>query len=349
MKREYVQLAHTFNRAKHGIGGYYWSEKLDGGRAIWDGGVTRGLPKASVPWANTAKDERYKVAPIATGLWSRYGNVIHAPDWWLDSLPNLPLDGELYFKGHRQELMSIIKDIVPGPGWHKVKYYVFDAVPIDTWLEPGIIDNPNCKIRILEHAKNFYNLYAQKVQHVPSSAGFEARLRYLEQQAKSEVWLLHKQTRLPMQTDAAEQMVESEGNRITSEGGEGLIVRAPHAFYECYRTHALLKVKKRDDAEGTVIGYITGRATDKGSKLLGMMGALILRLDNGKRMELSGFTDEERTLNNPTWAKEHPETECPSDVSALAFPRGTKVTFKYRGKTKDGIPQEAAYWRRRDE
>jgi hypothetical protein len=90
-----------------------------------------------------------------------------------------------------------------------------------------------------------------------------------------------------------------------------------------------------------------------------MMGALILEIDEGKRLELSGFTDEERTLvdrrsengysDAEDWAMENPETECPEGIEAEQFPIGSTVTFRYRGKSKDGIPQEARYWRKREE
>ena len=137
-KREFLMLAHTYKPKKYGVGGWFLSEKLDGMRAYWDGGISRGILKSDVPWANTAKDERYIEPPIATGLWSRYGNVIHAPDWWLDKLPAIPLDGELYIPEARQRLMSIVKDTTPGTGWQDVKYYVFDMPAYDQrmlWLD----------------------------------------------------------------------------------------------------------------------------------------------------------------------------------------------------------------------
>jgi len=367
-KREFLQLAHNFNPKKHGIGGWFMSEKLDGQRCFWDGGVSRGLKKSAVPWANNLKDERYKTAQIATGLWSRYGNVVHAPDWWLDELPGIPLDGELYIPGHRQDLMKIIKDLRPGTGWDRVQYYVFDAIPIETLLEPGKINNTNFKKQIVGMSLAWYMLHAQNITWIPKpDTGFQSRLSRLKKELEgNKVAKLVMQLRLPMQTDTAIQMVEDNIEETVAKGGEGLILRAPNALYECNRTHAMVKMKKLDDAEGTVVGYITGRKTDLGSKLLGMMGALILRLDDGNRLELSGFTDEERqfmgvpnktkadirkTMNNmcaKEWATEHPETECPDWITNWNFPRGSRVTFRYRGKTKDGVPQEARYWRRRD-
>jgi len=67
--REFLMLAQVYDPKKHAIGGWRVSEKKDGERCWWDGGITRGIPKSRVPWANTKKDARYRTAPIATGLW----------------------------------------------------------------------------------------------------------------------------------------------------------------------------------------------------------------------------------------------------------------------------------------
>ena len=350
-KREFLQLAHIYAPAKHGIGGYYASEKLDGGRCFWDGGATRGLDKSAVPWANCAKDDRYKTKQVATGLWSRYGNVIHAPSWWLDSLPAIPLDGELYGPP-RQELMSIIKDLDPGPGWMGVKYYAFDAAPIGVVLEPGVINTPNFFKIIPTTALAWYKIHSSNVIWIPDrTTGFESRFIRMEQivtELAKTVVIPHKQTRLPMSTPEAECLVTDMLLKIVEKHGEGIIVRAPHAEYKCERVHTMLKIKDMNDAEGKVVGYVSGRMTDKGSKLLGMMGALVLDYE-GKRLELSGFTDEERRLTDSAWAAKNPGKEVPDNIYALQFPRGTVVTFKYRGTSLDGIPQEARYWRRREE
>src|SRR5258708_2990950 len=90
-RREFLQLADTYDAARHEIAGFYISEKLDGTRCVWDGGLTRGVPTTDVPWANTTDPKtgapKDKVKPVATGLWSRYGNPIMAPDWFLNALP----------------------------------------------------------------------------------------------------------------------------------------------------------------------------------------------------------------------------------------------------------------------
>jgi len=115
-------------------------------------------------------------------------------------------------------------------------------------------------------------------------------------------------------------------------------------------------MKNNDDAEGVVVGYVSGRKTALGSKLLGFMGALILDYQ-GKRLELSGFTNEERRLGTVGKlcdgdaarhrAARYPGDEVPAWIETVAFPRGSIVTFVYRGLSKDGIPQEARYLRKK--
>ncbi len=62
-RREFLQLAHVFDPSKHTIAGWFMSEKLDGMRCFWDGGITRGMFARDVPFANVAKDDRYISSP----------------------------------------------------------------------------------------------------------------------------------------------------------------------------------------------------------------------------------------------------------------------------------------------
>ena len=347
-KREFLQLAHSYNPIKHGIGGWYASEKLDGMRAYWDGGISRGLLKADVPWANTDKDDRYKEEQYATGLWSRYGNVIHAPKWFLDELPRMPADGELFTgRGDRQFLMSVVKDLIPGRGWVKVSFNVFDLPSYETVFEDGLLNNTNYKKKFKDILEWAPMALRHELEYIPKpETHFRTTVflmnKYLN---KTDVAKAHEQILLQDQTQKAHELVSEMTKDITLIGGEGMVLRHPNAFYRCERTHNLLKVKKYKDAEGTVMGYITGRETDKGSKLRGLMGALILELDNGKRLELSGFTEDERLLTDGAWAYDNPGVEVPMHISALAFPRGMRVNFKYRDLSNDDIPQEASYFR----
>jgi DNA ligase-1 len=164
----------------------------------------------------------------------------------------------------------------------------------------------------------------------------------------------HKQVRMPF-GPRARMKLDTHMTAVLDAGGEGCILRDPDSVWEPARCHTLLKVKHYRDAEGTIVGYTSGRRTDKGSRLLGMMGAMILELKNGKRLELSGFTDEERRLEGEedglgarAWAELYPGEEVPDWIECKHFKRGDEVTYRYRELTNDGIPQEASYHRKRD-
>src|SRR5206468_10999995 len=80
--------------------GWWLSEKLDGVRAYWDG----------------------------KQLWSRLGNVLHAPDWFVAGLPDVPLDGELWLGRKKfQRTLSIVRRQDKTDLWREVRYVVFDA------------------------------------------------------------------------------------------------------------------------------------------------------------------------------------------------------------------------------
>jgi hypothetical protein len=105
------------------------------------------------------------------------------------------------------------------------------------------------------------------------------------------------------------------------------------------------------DAEGIVTGFTAGRETNKGSKLLGKIGALVLDFQ-GKRLELSGLTDEERlfaTKEDQAIATLTPGQDMPEGTQGKYFKTGDEVSFLYRELSKDGVPKEARYFRKRNE
>ncbi len=115
-----------FYESKHILGQWMMSEKLDGMSAFWDGGYSRGMILSNVPFANLNKVKNIDIE--CTGLWSRMGKVIHAPDWFLDKMPPFAVTGELYAgKGKFQTTMSIVRKNEPGEEWECISYNVFDA------------------------------------------------------------------------------------------------------------------------------------------------------------------------------------------------------------------------------
>lgn len=349
MKPEFLQLAFPYNPKKGiSLAGRFLSEKLDGLRAMWDGGITRGIPIEQVPWANIEKSNR---VPKATGLWSRYGKPIFAEDWWLDLLPDFIIDGELWTGRQQfQRVSGIVRANVNQADWSPVIFKVLDAPHASLLFSDRSINVTNY-VKNLRGCHEFATRLGVK-SLCASHIDFRTRYKLLEKSLpQNHVVQLQEQIMLPFSPSKAEAKVFELMDQFLELGGEGVIVKSPNDIWLPERCHSMIKFKPYIDGEGTVIGYTTGRETDKGSKLLGLMGALVLRVPAGT-FKVSGFTDSERTLQYLDgrsafhWAAEHPDMPVPVEIESPTFPRGTVVTYKYRETTDAGLPKEARYWRK---
>ena len=232
--REFLQLADNYEN-QH-VGGWFLSEKLDGMRCFWDGGLTRGLPVELVPFANL---EKSGYGHICTGLWSRYGNVIHAPDWWLDLLPMVALDGELYCgRGQFQRVMSICRT---GPEnrvdnlWKDVIFNVFDAPTLTNVFSEGRINNTNYKkifdLGVISWVKHRLNVVPVHQTSVMSYVDIQ---KFLNNRIGlgNMILKVHKQSQLSRDQVIAKYELEKSLDMVLEGGGEGLIVR--DSFYSIY-------------------------------------------------------------------------------------------------------------------
>lgn len=344
-KREFLQLAHVYEPAKHFVMGWYLSEKLDGIRAFWDGGISRGLACGEVPWANTRKHGRYLVAPKATGLWTRYCQPIQAPGWFLDKLPPILLDGELTMgRGSWESTSGCVRSLVPDSRWIEVKYKVFDSPPPTAIFADGSINNNSCKIN-MRGALRFWEDRQQEGEWVaPGGTPFYKTLAALRQRLDIDIL---EQNPVPHGSDS---YIIDRLREIEAVGGEGLILKSPVSTWEPSRGKWMLKVKSMRDMEGTVVGYKWAKPTDLDksvsglvtNKLLGLMGSLRVQLPNGLEFDLSGFTDAERQMIGSGDPGEVADSSCSNPL----FPRGSRITFKYRELSSDGLPKEGRYWRK---
>ncbi len=354
MKKSFAMLAQTYNPNKYNVEGWYASEKMDGMRAIWDGGISRGLPAAEVPWANCLKHGRFKNQVFATGLWTRYGQPIQAPKEFLDSLPPFCMDGELW-AGHKQfqTVASVVRSL-SGANWKLIKYIVFDVPSIFDLFGDRTINETNMKVEVVGCVE--WAVERSGLINIPNRDMFLHTSWTLEETIVSDmvgkIWNLefnnvfwNVQHHVSSQDD-----IEHLLGHMTD--AEGLILRHPLSMWTPERTHDMLKVKKRHDAEGTVVGYTWGRQTNLGSKLLGKMGALILKTDTGLTFELSGFTDEERIMCAKSIMADPTESMILEGQKATEayynpkFPIGSRITYQYRELTNDGLPKEASYYRK---
>jgi DNA ligase-1 len=339
MRREFLQLANTFSNQN--IIGWYASEKIDGTRALSDGGVTRGMDTRDVPWAsvNNPKtgEPKTKVKTKSTGLWSRYGNPIMAPDSFLDKLPAFPVDGELFAgRGNFQLCRSIVAGDEPDPRFDEVTFNIYGLPSIDKLWGSGEVKNANMHQFIeLDKCSRLY-------KHQPCVTGFHQELAYLENNlVQDDQVKLHKQILIESQ-----EQVDAFYNEVLDMGGEGLMFRHPRSAWTPKRVSTLLKYKPFSDAEAKVIGFVSGREGKTGN-MLGTMGALVVEY-NGMVFELgTGFTMTERVLHNDDRLKARRRPGAAIDTwSTPYFTVGELVTFKYRELTDDLIPKEARYWRK---
>jgi len=127
---------------------------------------------------------------------------------------------------------------------------------------------------------------------------------------------------LPIWNELVDNDIDTPLNNILSVGGEGIVIRSKYQRWINRR----IGYKIKNILEGT--GIITGVNPGKG-KHLGRMGSLTIKTTpdenlNAVTVNISGFTDRERQL---IWAI------------------GSKIDFRYRELTNDGIPKEARYIR----
>lgn len=131
---------------------------------------------------------------------------------------------------------------------------------------------------------------------------FSTRMKFCRNKlakSKDTVCKVLKQTVCTSKDELASLM-----DAVLSEKGEGVMLKDPHSLYEGKRSHSLLKVKRFEDAEATVIGHLKGTG-----RIANMCGAILVREKDGTEFKIgSGFSDEQR--------------QAPPSV-------GTIVTFKF--------------------
>jgi len=367
-RRDFLQLADTFDLSKHKVAGFYISEKLDGTRCLWDGGLTRGMKTKEVPWANVTDPKtgqpKANVKPISTGLWSRYGNPIMAPDSFLNSLPCCPLDGELWAG---RETFQLSRSICGGntvdPRFDQISYAVYSSPPLSQLFKTGEIKDKNFTHQIdMQVIEKFvcqvikHRACAKDFISTQGTATFEDELLFLRGalETQNDNVFLHRQVKLSHIESEAKAQVEEFLEKVLVQRGEGVVIRDPSKLWTPKRHRGLLKYKPFDDAEAVVIGYVAGEVGQTG-QALGKIGALRVRTINFREnVEFkigSGLTLEQRefsTLAARHYAAEHPGQIMPGTASGKHIPVGSTITFKYRELSDDGIPKEGRFWRVRE-
>ncbi|MFS1460958.1 DNA ligase [Vibrio lentus] len=190
-------LANTYQQGID-VSQYWKSEKLDGIRALWDG----------------------------EHLYTRNGNRIYVPKWFVAKLPKVHLEGELWAgRGNFHIVQSTVLDHTPSDtAWRKIDFMLFDM--------PGAAG---------DYQKRYYNILHW------ASVIDEKHIGYIEH--------------FPIPN---EELLFEQLDNIDEENGEGIMLRKITSRYQAGRSNDLLKLKRHHDAEATVIGYKGGTGKYKG-------------------------------------------------------------------------------------
>jgi hypothetical protein len=291
------------------------SEKFDGMFALWDGGFSRGEPKSFMPWANRWKD---KGDPICSGLWSKDGNVIPAPDWFLDALPaGRGLYLELWAgNGAFQSVISTCKKKKPVDSeWETIVGKVFnDNVPLRQVLGKGWIKYQKTSVWIDETPPFAPMPEEPFVSHVPFIQNIPVFI-------------------------AAEPNDLSVRLQKLPAGAEGLVCTSLNEPFTLSEYTNGWKIKDCMEADGEVVGYYPGE-----KRLLGQLGSLKVRFGGVYFSLGGGLDDRDRKLSHS--CHDAPEgVILPPFYRSNKFPLGTIVQFSYRKLSDSGIPCEARFER----
>ncbi len=178
--------------------GYLVSEKYDGVRGFWDG----------------------------RQLWFRSGLPVAAPAWFLESLPPVALDGELWLGRGRFEALvgTVRRQRAQDAAWRDVLFMVFELPGAS-----GPFADRAARIRQLLDERPSGPCVAVSQQTLPDPAALARRLQ-----------------------------------QVLDAGGEGLMLHRADAPFVSGRSEVLLKLKPRLDAEARVLSHLPGRGKHQG-------------------------------------------------------------------------------------
>lgn len=154
MPQKFLMVPSLYQYDYHRVGNWWMSERLNSFQFIWDGGISRDVNLADVPWANNHRRDgkrKTRVNSNATGLWSGNGNPICAPEWFLDLLPNSFLSGDLWSNVDNYHTFCYSVAINPVPidtDWEKVQLACYSLPPAHQFFTQRNIFETNFKRRI---------------------------------------------------------------------------------------------------------------------------------------------------------------------------------------------------------
>ncbi len=242
-----------------------------------------------------------------------YRQQLDLNQWWvsekLDGVRAIWDGQQLRFRSGRR---------IHAPAWFTRN---FPQQPLDgeLWMGRGSFEQTSAAVRRKKPLDREWKKIRYQLFELPEAAGtFTERIQQMEAVTEA--------ADLPWLEPVAQRRLSSESelmrwlDQVVADGGEGLMLHRADSYYHGGRSSDLLKLKPWQDAEATVIEVLPGKG-----KYVGMMGALLVEESGGQRFRIgTGFSDTQR--------RDPP-------------PIGSRITYKYTGRTGGGLPRFASFLR----
>ena len=219
------------------------------------------------------------------------------------------------------QLVSRGGNVFAAPPWF-TKDFPMMALDGELWVGRGRYEEVSSIVRRALPHEGWRQIRFQVFDLPEHGGSFDRRvvaMRRLAAQVESPFLTVVEQ-----QTLASEEALMIRLQAVIDKGGEGLILHRKAARYKSGRSHDLLKLKPFTDAEATVIGYRPGQG-----KFAGQVGSLKVRTDQGRVLYIGSGLSHKQRRNPP--------------------PLQSRITFRFQGLTKNGIPRFPRFLRIRDE
>lgn len=223
-----------------------------------------------------------------------------------------------YWDGHR--LLTRAGTVIRVPAWFARNW---PDTPMDgeLWAGYGRFERASAIVRASSADDPAWHSMRYQVFDLPAQAGdFDARVPAIRRvvAAIGDPWVVAvRQFHV-----ASDAQLKAALKRVLDHHGEGLVLHRGDLPYRAGRGVGLLKVKPYEDAEARVVAIHPGHG-----RLEHLMGSIEVRTPDGYRFALgSGFSDDDRA---------HPP------------PVGSWVTYRFNGRTRNGLPRFARFLRRR--
>ncbi len=248
-------------------------------------------------------------------------NVYHQEIDVQNYLVSEKLDGiRAYFDG--EKFISRQGKIISAPKWFS-KNFPNQVLDGELWIERNSFELVSSIVRQqVANDADWQKIHFMIFDLPKSAAVFEQRfveMKKLVAATNSKHLQVIEQFRI-----SSHQALMGKLASVVDGGGEGLMLHRVDSLYQSGRNDDLLKLKTFEDEEAVVIAHIMGSG-----KYQQILGALLVENSDKIRFKIgSGFSEEQR--KNP------PKI-------------GSKITYKFFGRTKNNVPRFAVFMRVRDE